>query len=175
MDSMVVPNLATLRNWLERLKISYFENDSNSVLHLPHMQNIDGLFDAKIDLLGDVVLFSALAEVRPTAIIPLVANLSQINASSLTAKAFLDIQDENLPKLIVCQAFPIAAGMTFPQFSHFLQQSEEQIANVIFEIHSNNLLYINNDMESEMEVEVEVEVEDEESLASTETSTFTLH
>ncbi|PHM40150.1 hypothetical protein Xmau_01903 [Xenorhabdus mauleonii] len=169
MDSMVTPDLSTLRTWLERLKISYFENDSSSVLHLPHMQNIDGLFDAKIDLLGDVVLFSALAEVRPTAIIPLVANLSQINASSLTVKAFLDVQDENLPKLIVCQAFPIAAGMTFRQFSNFIKQGEEQIANVIFEIHSNNLLYVNHDMESEMEVE------DEELMASANTSTFTLH
>ncbi|MDX7987565.1 YbjN domain-containing protein [Xenorhabdus sp. 12] len=169
MDSMVTPDLSILRTWLERLKISHFENDSGSVLHLPHMQNIDGLFDAKIDLLGDVVLFSALAEVRPTAIIPLVANLSQINASSLTVKAFLDVQDENLPKLILCQAFPIAAGMTFRQFSNFMKQGEEQIANVIFEIHSNNLLYVNHDMESEMEVE------EEELMASTNTSTFTLH
>ncbi|KLU16595.1 MULTISPECIES: YbjN domain-containing protein [Xenorhabdus] len=173
MDSMVIPDLSILCTWLEQLKISYFENDSGTVLHLPHMQNIDGLFDAKIDLLGDVVLLSALAEVRPTAIIPLVANLSQINACSLTVKAFIDVQDENLPKLIVCQAFPIAAGMTFRQFSNFMQQGEEQIANVIFEIHSNNLLYVNNDMESEMEVE-EIE-EAEESLISTKTSTFTLH
>ncbi|WP_340614794.1 YbjN domain-containing protein [Xenorhabdus thailandensis] len=171
MDSMVIPDLSILRTWLEQLKISYFENDSGSVLHLPHMQNIDGLFDAKLDLLGDVVLFSALAEVRPTAIIPLVANLSQVNACSLTVKAFIDIQDESLPKLIVCQAFPIAAGMTFRQFSNFIQQGEEQIANVIFEIHSNNLLYVNHDMENEREDEVE----DDESLTSTKTSTFTLH
>ncbi|MCC8380905.1 MULTISPECIES: YbjN domain-containing protein [unclassified Xenorhabdus] len=171
MDSMVTPNLATLRNWLDKLKISYFENEASQVLHLPHMQNIEGLFDAKIDLLGDVVFFSALAEVRPTAIIPLVANLSQINASSLTVKAFLDIQDENLPKLIVCQSFPIAAGMTFQQFSHFLKLGEEQIANVIFEVHSSNFLYVTSDMESEMEVEDE----EDEAQASTETSTFTLH
>ncbi|WP_426577751.1 YbjN domain-containing protein [Xenorhabdus stockiae] len=171
MDSMVTPNLATLRNWLDKLKISYFANEASQVLHLPHMQNIEGLFDAKIDLLGDVVFFSALAEVRPTAIIPLVANLSQINASSLTVKAFLDIQDENLPKLIVCQSFPIAAGMTFQQFSHFLKLGEEQIANVIFEVHSNNFLYVTSDMENEMEVEDE----EDEAQASTETSTFTLH
>ncbi|PHM37869.1 YbjN domain-containing protein [Xenorhabdus innexi] len=170
MDSMVIPNLATLRNWLDKLKISYFENEASQVLHLPHMQNIEGLFDAKIDLLEGVVFFSALAEVRPTAIIPLVANLSQINASSLTVKAFLDIQDENLPKLIVCQSFPVAAGMTFQQFSHFLKQGEEQISNVIFEVHSHNFLYVTSDMESEMEVE-----DDEEAQASTETSTFTLH
>ncbi|MDR0219146.1 MAG: YbjN domain-containing protein [Enterobacteriaceae bacterium] len=175
MDSMVIPSLETLCNWLDKLKISYFEGESNPVLYLPHMQNIDGLLDAKIDLLGDVICFSALAEVRPTAIVPLVANLSQINASSLTVKAFLDVQDDNLPKLVVCQAFSVAAGITFQQFSHFLKQSEEQIANVIFEVHSNNFLYINDDMESELEVEIIEEVEDEEPQASTKTSTFTLH
>ncbi|MCC8464482.1 type III secretion system chaperone family protein [Photorhabdus bodei] len=170
MSSLVIPDLSVLREWLDQLKISYFECDSCQALHLPHMQNIDGLFDAKIDLLDNVILFSALAEVKPTAIIPLMANLSQINASSLTIKAFLDIQDENLPKLVVCQSFLVSAGLTFSQFSHFLQQSEEQIAGVIFEIHSNNLLYINRDIEIESDIE-----EEEESQASAKAPTFTLH
>ena len=33
------------------------------------MQNFDGVFDAKIDLVDNVILFSALAEVKPTALI----------------------------------------------------------------------------------------------------------
>ena len=28
-----------------------------AALHLPHMQNFDGIFDAKIDLINDVILF----------------------------------------------------------------------------------------------------------------------
>lgn len=84
--------------------------------------------------------FSALAEVKPTALIPLVGDLSNINASSLTVKAFLDIQDDNLPKLIVCQSINIAAGVTFEQFSYFMKQSEEHISMVIVEAFANDLL-----------------------------------
>lgn len=145
MDSLVVPDIDVLRRWLDQQSITWFECDACKALHLPHMQNFDGIFDAKIDLVDDVILFSALAEVKPTALIPLVGDLSQINASSLTVKAFLDIQDDNLPKLIVCQSVTVAAGMTYGQFSHFMKQSEEQISMVILEAFANNLLIAGGD------------------------------
>lgn len=143
MDSICYPDIAQLREWLDQLKTSYFECDSCAALHLPHMQNIEGIFDAKLDILNNVLVLSALAELKPTAIITLVANISQINASSLTAKVFLEINDENLPKLVVSQSFSLEAGMTYRQFCHFVQQAEDQISAIVFEIFSNNLLYAN--------------------------------
>jgi len=145
MDSLVVPDIVLLRRWLDQLGISFFECDSCQALHLPHMQNFDGIFDAKVDLVDNVILFSALAEVKPTALIPLVADLSQINASSLTVKAFVDVQDDNLPKLIVCQSLAIAVGISIEQFSYFLQQGEEQMSMIILEAHANDLLFAGDD------------------------------
>ncbi|MCG8708977.1 YbjN domain-containing protein [Brenneria sp. 4F2] len=159
MDSLIVPDLAMLRRWLDQLNILFFECDSCQALHLPHMQNFDGVFDAKVDLVDNVVLFSALAEVKPSALIPLVGDLSQINASSLTVKAFIDVQDDNLPKLIVCQSFSVAAGMTLEQFRYFMQQSEEQISMIILEAGANNLLFVG----------------DEEDVPASRTSTSYLH
>ncbi|MFI2992732.1 YbjN domain-containing protein [Klebsiella aerogenes] len=153
MDSLVVPGLDTLRHWLDELGISFFECDSCQALHLPHMQNFDGIFDAKIDLLDSVVLFSALAEVKPSALLPLSADLSAINASSLTVKAFLDIQDDNLPKLVVCQALPVGAGVTLEQFAWFFRQSEEQVSMVILEAGANQLLYKAEEQEEEAAAE----------------------
>lgn len=153
MDSICYPDISQLREWLDQLKTSYFECDSCAALHLPHMQNIDGIFDAKLDIINNVLVLSALAELKPTAIITLVANISQINASSLTAKVFLEINNENLPKLVVSQSFPLGAGMTYRQFSHFIQEAEEQISSIVFEIFSNNLLYANHDEFEEAEVE----------------------
>ena len=153
MDSICYPDISQLREWLDQLKTSYFECDSCAALHLPHMQNIDGIFDAKLDIINNVLVLSALAELKPTAIIPLVANISQINASSLTAKVFLEINNENLPKLVVSQSFSLGAGMTYRQFSHFIQEAEEQISSIVFEIFSNNLLYANHDEFEEAEVE----------------------
>ncbi|WP_147196550.1 YbjN domain-containing protein [Pantoea sp. MBD-2R] len=145
MDSLVVPDIDLLRRWLDQQSITWFECDSCQALHLPHMQNFDGVFDAKLDLVDDVILFSALAEVKPTALIPLVGELSQINASSLTVKAFVDIQDDNLPKLIVCQSLSVTAGLTFGQFVHFMKQSEEQISMVVLEAFANHLLMMGED------------------------------
>ncbi|WP_114193466.1 YbjN domain-containing protein [Edaphovirga cremea] len=148
MDSLIVPDLALMRRWLDQLGISFFECDSCQALHLPHMQNFDGVFDAKIDLVDNVILFSAVAEIKPTALIPLFADLSQINASSLTAKAFIDIQDDNLPKLIVCQSIAISVGITVEQFGQFMQQGEEQISMIILEARANDLLFLGEEDDS---------------------------
>jgi hypothetical protein len=141
MDSLVVPSLDTLRRWLDELGVNFFECDTCQALHLPHMQNFNGIFDAKIDLVDDVVLFSALAEVKPSALLALASDLSAINAGSLTVKAFLDVQDDNLPKLVVCQTLSTGAGVNRAQFSWFMQQSEQQISMVILEAGAHHLLY----------------------------------
>jgi len=130
MDSLVVPSLDTLRHWLDELGISFYECDTCQALHLPHMQNFDGIYDAKIDLVDDIVLFSAMA-----------ADLSAINASSLTIKAFLDIQDDNLPKLVVCQSLFAAPGVNLKQFAWFMRHSEEQVSMVILEACAQQLLF----------------------------------
>ena len=141
MTSLVVPTLDTLRQWLDDLGMSFFECDTCQALHLPHMQNFDGIFDAKVDLVDNVILFSAMAEVRPSALLPLAADLSAINASSLTVKAFLDMQDDNLAKLVVCQSLSVTPGVTFEQFECFVRQSEEQISMVILEAGAHQLLF----------------------------------
>ncbi|ALB71284.1 YbjN domain-containing protein [Cronobacter muytjensii] len=141
MDSLVVPTLDTLRRWLDNLGVSFFECDTCQALHLPHMQNFDGVFDAKIDLVDNVVLFSAMAEIKPSALLTVASDLSAINAGSLTLKAFLDIQDDNLPKLVVCQTLLVEVGVTAEQFGAFFRQSEQQTSMVIMEARAQQLIY----------------------------------
>lgn len=145
MASLVVPTLETVRRWMDEIGVTFYECDSCQALHLPHMQNFEGVFDAKVDLIDNVLLFSALAEVKPSALLALSVDLSSINASSLTMKAFLDIQDDNLPKLVVCQALPASVGVTREQFAAFMKQSEEQVSMVILEASANQLLYNSED------------------------------
>lgn len=155
MDKLIVPDLALLRGWLEQLDISFFECDSCQALHLPHLQSVDGIFDAKVDLVENVLLFSAVAEIRPVALIPLVADLSQINASSLTTKVFVDIQDDNLPKLVMCQSLSIAAGISIEQFHLLLQEAEEQTVQIIMEARANELLTV-SDGERDIEEDIQI-------------------
>lgn len=154
MDSLVVPTLDILRRWLDASGVSFFECDTCQALHLPHMQNVDGVYDAKIDLIDNIILFSALAEVKPSALLSLATDLSAINASSLTVKAFLDIQDDNLPKLVVCQSLNGAAGVTQEQFAAFIRQSEDEISMIILEACANQLLFVAQEESQEAEVKV---------------------
>ncbi len=89
MDSLVVPRSGHASSLARRTGHHLFECDNCRALHLPHMQNFDGVFDAKVDLVNDILLFTAMAEVKPSALLALSADLSAINASSLTVKAFL--------------------------------------------------------------------------------------
>ncbi|MFP3085645.1 YbjN domain-containing protein, partial [Escherichia coli] len=73
MTSLVVPGLDTLRQWLDDLGMSFFECDNCQALHLPHMQNFDGVFDAKIDLIDNTTLFSPLPDLPTSAVLPLAA------------------------------------------------------------------------------------------------------
>lgn len=145
MDTLVIPDLAMLKRWLEQLSISSFECDACEALHLPHMQSLGGIFDAKVDLADNVIVFSALAEIRPSAMISLFAELSQLNASSLTMKVFMDIQDDNIPRLVLCQSLSVGAGITVDQFSYFLQEAEEQTSQIILEAQSNGWLLNDDD------------------------------
>ncbi|AWK13782.1 YbjN domain-containing protein [Candidatus Fukatsuia symbiotica] len=159
-----VPDLALLRCWLSQLGCPFFECDSCQALHLCHMQKCDGVSDARIDLKDDVILFSVLAEIRPTALIPLSSNLSQINTLSLTAKAFINIEEnDNLAQLIVCQSISIATGITEQQFDHFMQQSTEQISMIISTVAENDMLFLSDDYEYEDDEEEEEEEEEKNS------------
>ncbi len=145
METLVRPETHTLCEWMDKQHIEWFECDSCQALHLPAMQNFDGVFDAKLDIVDNVILFTARAEVRPSALLSLAGELSHINASSLTAKAFLDVQDETIPKLIVCQSLNIECGITRSQFLYFMQQSEDQTSMIILEAFASHRLVVAED------------------------------
>lgn len=148
MDTLVIPETQVLCEWMDKQHIEWFECDSCQALHLPAMQNFDGVFDAKLDIAENVLLFTARAEVRPSALLSLAGELSHINASSLTAKAFLDIQDETIPKLIVCQSLNIECGITRSQFVYFMQQSEAQASMIIMEAYASHMLVVADDSDT---------------------------
>jgi len=140
-----VPDLALLRCWLSQLGCPFFECDSCQAFHLRHIQKYNCVSDARIDLKDDVILFSVLAEIRPTALISLSSNLSHINTMSLTAKAFINIEeDDNLAQLVVCQSISIATGIIEQQFNYFIHKSTEQILMIISTVAENDMLFLSD-------------------------------
>lgn len=149
MSALLIPDLALLRRWLDQLAITFFECDVCQALHLPHMQNFDSIFDAKIDIVDETILFTVLAEVRPSCLLALTAELSQMNASILGVKVFVDIQDDNSPKLIACMTLNASVGVCFEQFSAFMQQGEEQLSMMIMETSAQGMLLLEEIEESD--------------------------
>ena len=140
MDALVNPDLAVLRDWMNQKKIEWFECGECQSLHLSSMQHIAGVADARLDILDGTLLMTLSAEIRPSALLALVGDLSQINASSLTVKAFIDIQEESPTKLVLCQALSIGVGLTLSQFAFFMQQGEEQLTMMVMELVAGHLL-----------------------------------
>ncbi len=110
-------SLDTLRRWLDEIGISFL-----SAIPVRHCTcricRISTVFlMPKLTWWTTWCSFPPPAEVKPSALLALSADLSAINASSLTVKAFIDIQDDNLPKLVVCQSLSIGPGVTMEQFA----------------------------------------------------------
>lgn len=119
MDLLVVSGLDMLCCWLDEIGISFFECDFCQVLYLLYMQNFDGIFDVKIDLVDNVVFFFVLVEVKLFVLLVLLVDFLVINVSLLIVKVFIDIQDDNLFKLVVCQLLFIGSGVIMEQFVWF--------------------------------------------------------
>ncbi len=101
-----------------------------AALHLPHM-NFDGVYDAKM-ICGTTPFF--FRDGGRSGLLPRRCRwrtISAINASSLTVKAFLDMQDDNLPKLVVRRLYPLCKASPTNSSNGLLRQSEEQISMVI--------------------------------------------
>lgn len=141
MDKLVIPDITILKVWLEQLDIVYYECDNCDALHLYAAQTIDGLVDAKLDIIDNAIVCSASAIIRPSVIMSFMSDINQINASTLTTKLFIDIQDDDLPRLIMCQAFSIMNGFTRSQFHGFIVEFEDQIMQIMTDIKANHLLF----------------------------------
>ncbi|MGL4860818.1 MAG: YbjN domain-containing protein [Enterobacteriaceae bacterium] len=134
MNRIVTPDISVLRQWLTDIGITFYECDSCDALHLPEIQDYQGIFDTKMTVTDNVLLITSVAEIRPTSVLSLVSDLSRLNATSLTAKALLDIQDDNMPKLVLCQSLSIGPGLTMGQFEHFMRNAEEQLVLMMMDV-----------------------------------------
>ncbi len=142
MDKLIIPDLTLLKVWLEQLNIFYYECDTCDSLHLSTEQSIDidDLVNTKLDIINNTIICAASTIIRPSMMMSLMFDLNQINASTLSTKLFIDIQDDNFPRLVICQTMSIARGLTRSQFHGFLMEFEEQLTQIIIDINVNHLI-----------------------------------
>lgn len=135
MTSLTVPDYLQLESWLTSADIETYKCDSCNGLHLPHMQQESGVLDSKLDIEGEVLFFTTTAEVRPSKITAVLADLGELNATHPLLKVFLDINDDTLPVLVCCHSLPLSAGIAPVQVLHFVEFVGKQMRAFMNDCH----------------------------------------
>ncbi|RKS87695.1 putative sensory transduction regulator [Orbus hercynius] len=132
--------LSQIAQWLNKMNVDFYQDEDDFTIHLSYLQKIDGIYEAKIELIDDILKVVITAQIKLSAIISLMAELSQINQSIYFTKIYLDIVDDSEPKIIFTYAIHAADDLTFNQFSLSLASVEEEALQVIGELNSCELL-----------------------------------
>lgn len=120
MNSPVVPDKTLLQSWLEQAHVEYHDCGRCEGLHLAALADIEGVIDSRLFLEPWGLLLTTELEIRPTALLPLAADLGRLNMDYPTLKLFQDVVDDATPQLVAAGTVLCAAGMTLEQFSGFI-------------------------------------------------------
>lgn len=123
-----------LEQWLDQIGISHYVCDQCQGLHLPSLQELDGVSDSRLFIEPWGVLFSTELVVRPTAILPLASDLARLNMDYPTIKLFLDVVDDAMPQLVGGGCLLTGAGVTPPQFHLFVTNAADALRQLAAEM-----------------------------------------
>lgn len=120
MTSPVVPDKSLLESWLEQAHVEYHECGRCEGLHLAALGDIEGLIDSRLFIEPWGLLLTTELEIRPTALLPLAADLGRLNMDYPTLKLFQDVVDDATPQLVAAGTLLSSAGLTLEQFAGFV-------------------------------------------------------
>ena len=121
MQTTTEADAAQVEAWLKAAELDYYICEQCHGLHLAEIQGSDGVLDARLFVEEDGLLFSTELEVRPAWLFHVQADLSRLNMAYPSLKLFLDVNDDSLPRLVVCDLLLGKAGLSQQQFEHFMR------------------------------------------------------
>lgn len=117
---MIVPSFEVVMRWLTEGQIPNYLCDQCHGIHIVDVQSLDGVLESRLFVENEGLMFTTELEVRPVGLLPLVADLGRLNMSYPTLKIFVDVVDDNLPRLMVCNTLQLGAGLTPEQLQLFM-------------------------------------------------------
>ncbi len=120
MSSLEQPDRAILQRWLEEARVEHYLCDQCEGLHLPALQEVEGVIDSRLFLENYGLLLTTELEIRPMALLPIAAELGRLNMDYPTLKIFTDVVDDATPQLVAAAHIATSAGLTLKQFAHFV-------------------------------------------------------
>ncbi|MBU3825556.1 MAG: YbjN domain-containing protein [Candidatus Oceanisphaera merdipullorum] len=120
--------------WLSAGYIEHYVCENCHGIHLSELQELEGVLESRLFVEQEGALLTSEIEIRPTALLVLVADLGRLNMNYPGLKVFVDIVDDNLPRLIVADYLHTQAGIDESQFIWIVQQTVMATQQLLFEI-----------------------------------------
>ncbi|MGO4998907.1 YbjN domain-containing protein [Oceanisphaera sp. W20_SRM_FM3] len=120
--------------WLSAGYIEHYVCENCHGIHLSELQELEGVLESRLFVEQEGALLTSEIEIRPTALLVLVADLGRLNMNYPGLKVFVDIVDDNLPRLIVADYLHTQAGIDETQFIWIVQQTVMATQQLLFEI-----------------------------------------
>ncbi|GAA4493889.1 YbjN domain-containing protein [Pseudaeromonas paramecii] len=118
-----IPNFDIIIRWLQQGQIPHYMCDQCHGIHMVDVQSMEGVLESRLFVESEGLLLSTELEVRPSGLLLLVSELGRLNMNYPALKIFVDVVDDNLPRLMVCASAYIEAGMTPEQLTLFVQRT----------------------------------------------------
>lgn len=131
MNDLAKPDAALLEKWLRRMGVKYYLCGECQGLHVSEVHSLQGVVDSRVIVENEAILFSTELELRPSLLLVLNSEMNYLAMNFQTLKAFIDVVDEDVPRLVMGDTLLAGAGVTFEQFALFFQVTLEQARTVI--------------------------------------------
>ncbi len=138
-------NNSVLKTWLNELGVEHYICDHCHGLHLVNMQSREGVLESRLFAEEWGLLISTEYHLRPSAVLPLVAEMGLLNANFPTLKVFLDVEDDTVPQLVAGATAYTGAGLTEAQFALFVSTSVEMMNQLAEDLLEMNCLLIDSE------------------------------
>lgn len=118
-----IPNFDIIIRWLQQGQIPHYMCDQCQGIHMVDVQSLEGVLESRLFVENEGLLLSTELELRPSGLLLLVSELGRLNMNYPALKIFVDVVDDNLPRLMVCASAYTEAGMTPEQLTLFVQRT----------------------------------------------------
>lgn len=141
MSVIEAPTQGLLAQWLDDLGISHYICDHCSALHLSASDEGSDVPEQRLFIEEWGLLLSVEFQIRPVALLPLVAEMGQMNINYPTLKIFVDVLDDAIPQLVAGATMLAGAGLSREQFGLFVSSNGEMLADLHGNLQQMDCLY----------------------------------
>ena len=120
MTNLQHPDRDLLERWLSDSHVDYYLCGHCDGLHISALHALEGVENSRVYLEQNALFFSTEFELRPTALLPLAADLGRLNMDYPTLKIFPDVVDDATPQLVASAHMLISSRITPEQFAEFV-------------------------------------------------------